>query len=138
MLSTRPKNTDDQAMLLYGLSRSGADAGKIKDAAKALLALQRPDGGWGPNPNLQGDAYVTGQALWVLTETQSLAVSDSAYRKGVQFLLKTRLPDGSWHVPSRAPKFQPYFEGGFPHAHDQWISSAGTARAVIALARFIP
>jgi ankyrin repeat protein len=138
MLSARPKNTDDQAMLLYGLSRSGADAGKIKDAAKSQLSLQRPDGGWAPNPNLQSDAYVTGQALWVLTETRTLAVSDSAYRKGVQFLLKTRLPDGSWHVPSRAPKFQPYFEGGFPHAHDQWISSAGTARAVIALARFIP
>ena len=138
MLSARPKNTDDQAMQLYGLSRSGEDASNVKNAAKALLALQRPDGGWSPNPNLQSDAYVTGQVLWVLSETKMLTVNDDAYRRGVQFLVATRQADGSWHVPSRAPKFQPYFESSFPYGHDQWISSAGTARAVIALSRFIP
>jgi N-acyl-D-amino-acid deacylase len=37
-------------------------------------------------------------------------------------------------VISRAVKFQPYFESGFPHGHDQWISSAGTAWAAMALA----
>ena len=42
-------------------------------------------------------------------------------------------PDGSWHVASRAPKFQPYFQSGFPHDHDQWISSAATAWGAIAL-----
>ena len=49
-------------------------------------------------------------------------------------LLRTQLADGSWHVRSRAAKFQPYFESGFPHGHDQWISSAGTAWAAIGLA----
>jgi hypothetical protein len=29
--------------------------------------------------------------------------------------------------------FQPYFESGFPHGHDQWISQAGTALAATAL-----
>jgi hypothetical protein len=37
-------------------------------------------------------------------------------------------------VRSRAVKLQPYFESGFPFGHDQWISSAGTAYAVMALA----
>jgi hypothetical protein len=30
-------------------------------------------------------------------------------------------------------KFQPYFESGFPHGHDQWISAAATAWATMAL-----
>jgi hypothetical protein len=36
---------------------------------------------------------------------------------------------------NRAMKIQPYFESGFPYGHDQWISHAGTAWAVIALSR---
>jgi hypothetical protein len=31
-------------------------------------------------------------------------------------------------------KIQPYFESGFPHGHDQWISQSATAWAVMALA----
>jgi hypothetical protein len=34
-------------------------------------------------------------------------------RRGVEFLLKTQQADGSWHVKSRAVKFQPYFQSGF-------------------------
>jgi hypothetical protein len=37
-----------------------------------------------------------------------------------------------------APKFQPYFESGFPHGRDQWISSAGTALSTAALAYSVP
>jgi hypothetical protein len=59
--------------------------------------------------------------------------NDAAYRRGVNYLLRTQLADGSWHVTSRAPKFQPYFQSGFPHDHDQWISSAATAWGAIAL-----
>lgn len=59
--------------------------------------------------------------------------TDAAYRRGVAFLLRTQSPDGSWHVASRAPKFQPYFQSGFPHDHDQWISGSATAWAAIAL-----
>jgi hypothetical protein len=137
MLKAQPKTTDDRAMQLLGLSKGGAEAKDIKAAANALLALQRADGGWSPNPNLQSDAYATSQALWVLSETQMLPTTDPVYRRGVQFLLKTREADGSWHVKSRAPKFQPYFESSFPHGHDQWISSAATARAVMVLSRFL-
>ena len=59
--------------------------------------------------------------------------SDSVYRRGVNYLLRTQQEDGSWHVVSRAFSFQPYFQSGFPYGHDQWISQAGTAMASIAL-----
>ena len=52
----------------------------------------------------------------------------------IDFLLRTRHDNGAWHVRSRAPKVQPYFESGFPFGDDQWISAAGTAWATIALA----
>jgi hypothetical protein len=52
----------------------------------------------------------------------------------VKYLLGLQLADGSWHVHTRAMGFQPYFESGFPHGHDQWISAAGTAWAIMALA----
>ena len=39
---------------------------------------------------------------------------------------------------SRAPKFQPYFESGFPYGHDQWISAMGTGWATAALAMALP
>jgi hypothetical protein len=48
--------------------------------------------------------------------------------------VKTQFPDGSWYVRSRAPKLQPYFQSAFPYDHDQWISTAATAMAVMALA----
>lgn len=34
--------------------------------------------------------------------------------------------------------FQPYFESGCPHGPDQWISAAGTAWAIMALAAAAP
>jgi hypothetical protein len=63
-----------------------------------------------------------------------MASTDEVYRHGVGFLLASQKPDGSWYVPSRSPKFQPYFQSGFPYNHDQWISSAATAWAAVALA----
>jgi hypothetical protein len=47
--------------------------------------------------------------------------------------MDTQWEDGSWYVRSRAPKFQPYFQSGFPYDHDQWISSTATSWAVRAL-----
>jgi hypothetical protein len=55
------------------------------------------------------------------------------YRRGVAFLLSTQHEDGSWYVRSRSIPFQPYFESGFPHGHDQWISISATNWAAMAL-----
>src|SRR5215813_1842677 len=46
----------------------------------------------------------------------------------------TQLEDGSWYVRTRASPIQPYFESGFPHGRDQWISAAATNWATMALA----
>jgi N-acyl-D-amino-acid deacylase len=34
--------------------------------------------------------------------------------------------------------FQPYFDSGFPHGFDQWISAAGTSWATLALSLAAP
>ena len=134
LLESQPKTTDDRAMLLMGLKWAGAGEAKSHEAAKELLAIQRADGGWAGNPKLDSDAYSTGESLYALAESGALRTSDAAYRLGTAFLLKTQHADGSWHVKSRAVKFQPYFQSGFPYDHDQWISAAGTAWAAMALA----
>jgi hypothetical protein len=130
----KPVTNDDFSMRLSGLTWSGGSAGDIEKAAKELLALQRADGGWGGLPNLGSDAYATGVALVSLVESKAVRVSEEPYRRGIAYLLSTQFPDGSWHVRSRAIKFQPYFESKFPFGHDQWISAAGTAWAVQAIA----
>jgi hypothetical protein len=60
-------------------------------------------------------------------------VNSSAYTRGIQFLLRTQLKDGSWFVQKRTHPTQPYFESGFPHAVDQYISAAATNWATLAL-----
>jgi hypothetical protein len=81
---------------------------------------------------MESGAYATGKSL-VALQTAGLSVSDAAYERGVRFLLNTQQEDGSWYVKSRAMAFQPYFDGGFPHGFDQWISTAGTNWATMAL-----
>jgi ankyrin repeat protein len=130
----KPISTEDFSMRLSGLAWSGAADADLKSAAKALLALQRSDGGWGGNPHMKSDAYATGGALVALAESKVMRVNDTPYQRGVEYLLSTQFPDGSWHVRSRAIKFQPYFESGFPFGHDQWISTAATAWAAQAIA----
>ena len=66
-----------------------------------------------------------------------MPATDPVYVKGVKYLLKTQAADGSWHVKTRSIWLQPYFESGFPYAHDQWISAAGTSWAAMALAQTV-
>jgi squalene-hopene/tetraprenyl-beta-curcumene cyclase len=104
---------------------------------KNVAALQRKDGGWGQTPFLPADAYATATALHAVFEC-GMSPQSPEYRKGVAFLLDTQAADGSWRVASRSPKFQPYFEGGFPYGHDQWISQWATGWATLALAHALP
>jgi ankyrin repeat protein len=131
LAQSAPATNDDLSMQIMGLHWAAAT---VTSQAKTLAVRQRPDGGWAQNPYLESDAFATGEALWALRECGTLKSTDAAYRRGVEYLLRTQWPDGSWYVRSRAPKIQPYFQSGFPFDHDQWISSAATAWAVIALA----
>ncbi len=134
LLDAQAKTTDDRAMQLAGLKWCGEAQAKLQVLSQKLLSEQRTDGGWAQTPHLASDAYATGDALYGLHESGMLAAGDAAYQRGLVFLVKTQKPDGSWYVKSRAPKFQPYFESGFPYGHDQWISAAATAWATAALA----
>jgi hypothetical protein len=82
---------------------------------------------------MASDSYATGQALYALA-TSGVPAVDPAYKRGTEYLLATQLKDGSWFVKARGFPFQPYFDYGFPHGKDQFISAAATSWAVMALA----
>jgi len=129
-----PVSTDDFTMRLQGLHWADASDALVRESAQALLQRQCKDGGWSANQYLQSDAYSTGRALSALHDSGGARPADPAYRRGLDYLLSTQYPDGSWYVRSRSIKFQPYFQSGFPYDHDQWISTAATAWAVMAIA----
>jgi len=131
--SAKPAFGSDYPFRLLGLVWTEAPADQIQAAARDLLAQQRSDGGWAQNPDMSSDAYETGLSLSALATAGSGWVKNAAYRRGVDYLMRTEEADGSWHVRSRAFGFQPYFESGFPHGHDQWISMAATAWSAMAL-----
>jgi hypothetical protein len=125
-----PVILEDMDMRLVGAAAAGASAAELRKLAEPILAAQRSDGGWAQRQGFPSDAYATGMTLWALNEA-GVARPDA---KGVKFLLGTQSADGSWHVVSRATKFQQYFESGFPYGHDQWISTMATGWAANALA----
>lgn len=125
-----PVILEDMDMRLVGVAAAGATPAELRKLAEPILALQRPDGGWAQRTGFPSDAYATGMTLWALNEAGVMHPDDT----GVKFLLGTQSADGSWHVDSRATKFQQYFESGFPYGHDQWISTMATGWAANALA----
>jgi len=114
------------------LDQDAADR-HIQQAVAVLLQEQRGDGGWAQLPTLKSDAYATGQVLVALRASGGLAARQEAYRRGVEFLLRTQLADGSWFVPTRSFPLQPHLETGFPHGRSQFISLAATNWATLAL-----
>lgn len=128
-----PVTNQDHAFRLLGLAWGNGSAGVIREEAKSLAALQRADGGWSQLPGMAADAYATGEAMFALGFGGRMPVSDPVFRKGTDYLLSTRAADGSWHVKSRSIWLQPYLDSGFPYGQDQFISTAGTAWATLAL-----
>jgi Prenyltransferase and squalene oxidase repeat len=135
LLATEPSSNHDQAFRLLGLHWAGADKKWIEAQADALLKTQRAEGGWSQHPTMESDAFATGLTLYALHVGGDVASSHKAYQRGVAYLLKTQLDDGSWHVKTRSFPFQTYFESGFPHGPDQWISAHATGFATVALIR---
>jgi prenyltransferase beta subunit len=134
LLKTKTVDTEDRVFRLYGLNYLGAEEKETAAAVKELLKTQRDDGGWSQTKDLKSDSYATGTALVALARYGDLSTEDSVYRRGLRYLLSTQQTDGSWHVKSRSKPFQKYFESGFPHGKDQFISMAGTCWATTALA----
>ncbi len=128
-----PETNEDFTFRLLGLQWAGAEEALLKKARDALLARQQPDGGWEQEPGLGSDAYATGQALVALRWGGALPAGHKAFRKGAEFLLRTQKADGSWEVVTRSKPIQVYFESGFPHGKNQFISISGAAWATMAL-----
>jgi ankyrin repeat protein len=133
LLKVEPRNHEEHVFRLMGLAWAGMSPGELQSYTAALLERQRADGGWSQLPGLESDAYATGQALYALNHAAGLRVADAACKRGLQFLLRTQLNDGTWHVKRRAFPFQPTMDSGFAHGRDGWISAAGTSWAVMAL-----
>ena len=137
LATARSYNNDDRSWRVAGLAWADTNKAATQLAVKELLAAQRPDGGWSDLPTTQSTAYATGKSL-VALHIAGLPVSSSAYQRGIKLLLNTQQQDGSWYVQTRALGFQPWFDAGFPHGHNQWISAAGTNWAAMALAYALP
>jgi hypothetical protein len=138
-LQTTPaKDTEDQVFRLGALKLVGAEDKDIRAATQELLQAQQPDGGWGQTTEMESDAYATGSALLMLHQAGDVPVTDPVYQRGLAFLVGAQQADGSWHVRSRSKPFQTYFESGFPHGKDQFISIAASSWATAALALAYP
>jgi hypothetical protein len=134
LLKTTARDTEDRVFRLLGLRAAGAKDEEVRSATAELARGQRQDGGWAQTEAMQSDAYATGSALVALHQAGGLAVGDAVYQRGVAFLLKAQQADGSWLVRSRSKPFQTYYESGFPHGKDQFISIAASGWATTALA----
>jgi ankyrin repeat protein len=137
LLHAEATETEDQAFRLLGLRWTEAGSRDVQAAAAHLLHEQRADGGWAQLPTLPSDAYATGEVLYALHEA-GLSARDPALQRGVEFLLRTQRPDGSWFVPTRSFPLIELFSSGFPHGRAQFISAAATCWATMALTRTEP
>jgi hypothetical protein len=133
LLKTKAKDTEDRVFRLFGLAEAKADAKELASASWELLKTQRADGGWAQKDGMASDPYATGTALVALHRAGGLPTDHPAYRQGVAFLVRTQQADGSWLVKSRSNPFQPYYESGFPHGTNQFISVAASGWATTAL-----
>jgi len=137
LAAVKSSNNDDRGWRLTGLAWAGTNPAAKAQAMRELLAAQKPDGGWSDLPGMETTAYATGKSL-VALRTAGMAATTPAYKRGVAWLLAHQDVDGSWYVQSRAMAFQPDFDPGFPHGHDQFISQAGTNWAAMALTMALP
>jgi hypothetical protein len=133
LLQEQATDTEDRVFRLLGLGHLDADPDAVKSAAEQLIKTQRQDGGWSQITDAKSDAYATGSVLFALHHAAGISIDNDVYQRGVKFLLGDQLEDGSWHVRSRSKPFQTYYESGFPHGKDQFISMHASSWATLAL-----
>jgi hypothetical protein len=138
LVSTAASDTEDRVFRLWALSLAGAEEKDLQAAADELRKTQRKDGGWAQTGALESDAYAAGSALAALHIAGGMPPGDAAYQRGLRFLVASQLDDGSWRVQSRSKPFQTYFESGFPHGTDQFISITASSWAAMALSLACP
>ncbi|MEX0727020.1 MAG: prenyltransferase/squalene oxidase repeat-containing protein [Planctomycetaceae bacterium] len=108
---------------------------KQQDVSKRvdlILSRQREDGGWTQIPEMESDAYATGQTLYSLA-LAGIPSDHEAVRKAWPFLVKTQNADGSWPMISR-----PHEPNGVRANNLDPITAAGTGWGVLGLLRSSP
>ena len=138
LLSAKPFSIEERSMQLIALADAGASTSERAPFVKALKSAQNQDGSWSQLAGVRSDAYATGQALYALHIAGSVPTKDPVYQKGVEWLLRNQLADGSWFAPSRAIPVQPHTFESFPNGWHQFISEAASSWATMALLFTLP
>lgn len=104
-------------LALRGLRAVGEpmEAVRYQQAARWLIRMQNPDGGWGEScrsyddPSQKGKGLSTpSQTAWALMTLLSLEKTEEpAFRKGIEYLLRGQQEDGNWAE-------EPFTGTGFP------------------------
>jgi hypothetical protein len=133
--AARPSGIHQEKVLKLLLAiRSGKGRDTMQTAIDELLGLQRADGGWSQTiPELKSDAFATGQTLYVLSLAGGTAERPEI-KRGIDFLVATQAPDGSWPMISRSTP------DGSPGSAKLLtpITCAASSWATLALARLAP
>jgi ankyrin repeat protein len=138
LLSAKPFSMEERSMQLIALADAGASASERGPFVKALKSAQNQGGSWSQLSGIRSDAYATGQALYALHVSGDVPIKDPAYQKGVEWLLRNQLADGSWFAPTRAVPIQPHTFESFPNGWHQFISEAASSWATMALLFTLP
>ena len=138
LLSAKALSTEERSMQLNALADAGASQSERAPFVKALKAAQNEDGSWSQLPDVRADAYATGEALYALHVSGSVTANDPVYQKGMQWLLRNQLADGSWFAPTRAVPVQPHTFESFPNGWHQFVSDAASCWATMALLFTLP
>jgi hypothetical protein len=133
--AARPSDLHQEKVLkvLLGV-RSGKPRNAMQTTIDELLALQRADGGWSQTvPEWRSDAFATGQTLYVLS-LAGFPAERPEIQRGMDFLIATQKPDGSWPMLSRSTP------DGSPGSAKLLtpITCAASSWATLGLARLAP
>jgi ankyrin repeat protein len=137
LLAAEPASAEERGMRLMGLVWTRAPRPRVEAAIRDIRSQQDASGGWSQFGRTGPDAYATGLTLFALS-IAGVPPTDDAYEKGLAFLRDTQYQDGTWLVRTHSFPIQRYFESGFPFGRHQWISTAGTSWAALAIAQTLP
>ena len=132
--ATRSGLHQDKVLKVLLGFRSAKPRQTMQTTIDELLALQRADGGWSQTvPEWKSDAFATGQTLYVLSLV-GFTAKRPEIKRGIDFLVATQEPDGSWPMISRSTP------DGSPGSSKLLtpITCAASSWAALGLARLAP
>lgn len=133
--AAKPSNIhQDKVLKILMGTRSAKPRETMQTTIDELFALQRADGGWSQTvPELKSDAFATGQTLYVLS-LAGYTAERPEIKRGIDFLVATQAPDGSWPMISRSTP------DGSPGSAKLLtpITCAASSWATLGLARLTP